>query len=203
MCPKIVNKQAKKQDILEAAMRVFAKKGVANAKMADVADAAGIGKGTIYEYFKSKEDIFAEAFHHFMEQMDAVMAKRLFKLHDPIEKLMALIAGWVEVTQDTSTGFLEIMMDFWAEGVRHKQEPAAFDLRKLYDEYRRWVVKILEEGISKGKLRPVNTTIVASILIGALDGLMLQWIMDHNLFKLDEVADVLTESFIEGLRKDA
>jgi len=202
MSPKIVDKQAKKQDILEAAMRVFARKGVANAKMAEVAEAAGIGKGTIYEYFKSKEDIFAEAFRHFMEQMDAVMAKRLFKIHDPIEKLTALIAGWAEIVQDSSHDFMEIMMDFWAEGVRHKQKPTAFDLKKMYDEYRRLVVEILEEGISKGRLRPMNTTIVASILIGALDGLALQWIVDHKMFQFDEAADVLTKSFIERLKED-
>lgn len=202
MCPKMVDKQAKRQDILEAAMKVFARKGVAHTKMADVAEAAGIGKGTIYEYFRSKDDIFAEAFRHFMERADEVIAKRLFKIYDPIEKLAALIAGWVEVMQDTSIDFMEIMIDFWAEGVQHDQKPTAFDLKKAYNDNRRMIVEILEEGISKGRLRPMNTTIVASILIGALDGLGLQWMMDHSLFKLDEAADVLTKSFVEGLKKD-
>lgn len=200
--PKVIDKKVKKQHIVEAAMKVFARKGVANTKMVDVAEAAGVGKGTIYEYFKSKEDIFAEAFRHFMEQMDTVMAKRLFKIYDPIEKLKALICGWVEVVQETSFDFMEIMMDFWAEGVRLRQKTTAFDLKKMYEDYRRMIVEILEEGISKGKFCPMNTTIVASILIGASDGLMLQWIMDHDLFKLDEAAEMLTQSFIQGLKKE-
>ena len=203
MCPRIIDKQAKKKEILNAAMKVFARKGVANTKIIDVAMAAGIGKGTIYEYFKSKEDIFAEAFHYFMEQVDTVIAKRLYKIDDPMEKLAALISGWIEVMQDTSIDFIEIMMDFWAEGVRHKHKHTAFNLTEMYDKYRIMIVKILEEGISKGKIRHENTTIFASILIGALDGLMLQWIMDQNLFKFDEVADVLKKTFVEGLKKDS
>jgi AcrR family transcriptional regulator len=201
MSPKIIDKVVKKQGILRAAMKVFARKGVANTKMADVAEAAGIGKGTIYEYFKSKEEIFADAFGHFMEQVDAKMAKRLFKVYDPLEKLAALVDGWIEVMKDTSIDFMEIMMDFWAEGVRHGEQKPVVDLRKMYLEYRQMVKEILEEGIAKECIRPVNTTLAASILIGSLDGLLLQWIMDHDLFRLDEVAEALKTTFLDGLRK--
>lgn len=202
MSPMLIDKEVKKQEILLAAMKVFARKGVANTKMADVAEEAGIGKGTIYEYFKNKDDIFAEAFHHFMEQMDTVMAKRLFKIYDPIEKIAALIAGWIEIIQNNSSDFIEILMDFWAEGVRYKHQATVFDMKKLYDEYRKMVAEILEEGIAKGKIRPVNTTLTASILIAAMDGLALQWVLDHNVFQFNEVADALTKSFIEGLKKN-
>jgi AcrR family transcriptional regulator len=66
MAPIVVDKAKKKTDILNAAIEVFATKGVANAKMNDIAIAANIGKGTIYEYFSSKEDIFSTAFHVFL-----------------------------------------------------------------------------------------------------------------------------------------
>jgi hypothetical protein len=62
-------------------------------------------------------------------------------------------------------------------------------------------MEILEEGISKGSIRSVNTNIVASIIIGAMDGLMLQWFIDPNLFKLNEMVDVFTESIIVILKK--
>ena len=117
MCPKVIDKKAKRQEILKAAMTVFARKGVAGTKMTDVAESAGIGKGTIYEYFKSKEEIFSEAFQHFLEQMDSIMARRLFRVHDPMEKLKALIAGWFDVMQTVSTDFLEITMESSRKGV--------------------------------------------------------------------------------------
>ena len=59
MAPKIVDKEAKKTQIIIAATQVFSKLGVAKTKMIDIAQAAGIGKGTIYEYFRSKEEIFS------------------------------------------------------------------------------------------------------------------------------------------------
>lgn len=200
MAPKIVDKEAKKHEILTAAMRIFAKKGVANTTMSDVAEAAGIGKGTIYEYFKNKDDIFAEAFRHFMDVMENIMAKRLFKLQDPIEKLEEMILGWIESIQSHSFEFMEILMDFWAEGVRHKEKTTVFDLNKIYYEYRAMIVGILEDGISGGSIKKVNTKITASIIIGSIDGIMLQWILDNDVFDLNEAADVLYKTIITGLK---
>ena len=84
--PRSIDKQAKKQDIIKAAMKVFAQKGFANTKMADVAEMANIGKGTIYEYFKSKEEIFEFVFSHFMESMETSVARAIFKITDPVKK---------------------------------------------------------------------------------------------------------------------
>jgi len=201
MSPKRIDTQVKKQDILRAAIKVITEKGVANTKMADVAETAGIGKGTLYEYFKNKEDIFKEAFRYYMEQMDGIMAKRLYKVHDPIEKIKTLISAWTEAIQEPSIACTEIMIDVWAEGVRNRQLAKAFDLKQTYEEYRTLVMEILEDGILKGRIRSVNTTIVASIIIGAMDGLALQWFLDRNLFKLNEMEDVLTDSIIEMLKK--
>ena len=53
--PKIVDKKKKREKILETAITVFAKRGIANTKITDIAEAAQVGKGTIYEYFHSKD----------------------------------------------------------------------------------------------------------------------------------------------------
>ncbi len=67
--PKIVDKEAKRKDILNAAIHVFVEQGAAKTKIADIAKRANIGKGTIYEYFSSKEDIFQESMVLFMETL--------------------------------------------------------------------------------------------------------------------------------------
>ena len=58
--------------------------------------------------------------------------------------LKAVIAGWVEVLQTAHPDFVAIMMDFWAEGVRHHKESSVFDLNKMYIEFRAMVQSILE-----------------------------------------------------------
>ena len=65
---RIVNKKEKREKILEAAISVFAKKGTAKTKTADIAEAAQIGKGTIYEYFQSKDEIIMAAFYYVIKK---------------------------------------------------------------------------------------------------------------------------------------
>ena len=196
-----MDKELKKQEILNAAMKMFAQKGVSKAKMVDIAKEAGIGKGTIYEYYQSKEEIFEDAFHHFTEQADTEIAKRLFKLDDPIEKLETWIDAWMETIQIHSLDFIEIMIDFWAEGVRERQMDTVFDMNRIYSEYRIAIARILDEGIAKGTIRKLNSVLIASILIGAMDGIALQWIFDRNSFQFKEAAEALKSSFIEGIKK--
>lgn len=88
--PKIIDNEARKQDIIQAAMKVFAQKGFANTKMADIADRAKIGNGTIYEYFENKDEIFEFVFTHFMESMELAVARSIFELTEPVEKFKTL-----------------------------------------------------------------------------------------------------------------
>jgi AcrR family transcriptional regulator len=201
MSPRTVDRENKRKEILAAAMNVFARKGVSKTKMIDIASEAGIGKGTIYEYYKSKDNIFFESFQHFKQQTDAFIARRLNNIRDPEAKLEAWIDSWLESMSD-SMDFIAIMMDYWAEGIRVKNEESVFNLQKIYEDYRKIICDLLEEGISKGKFKPVNTTITASILIGMLDGLALQWIMDRKLFEFTEVSETLKKSFIKGLLRN-
>ena len=84
MSPKSVDKEAKKRQILEAAIAVFARKGVGNTRIAEIAAEAGTGKGTIYEYFRSKEQLFQEAFGHFLQQVRNLLKTSLRLLRQEV-----------------------------------------------------------------------------------------------------------------------
>ena len=75
--PKIVDKQEKRKSILETAIRLFAKQGVKNTRIADIAEAARIGKGTVYGYFQSKDEIFAATFEFFIKRIEEAIGRRL------------------------------------------------------------------------------------------------------------------------------
>ena len=198
MSPKIIDRENKRMKILLAAMKVFARQGVSNTKMAEIAMEAGIGKGTIYEYYRNKDEIFYESFRHFMEQTDSIVADRLNNIEDPVKKLEAWIDGWLEAIV-SSIDFVAIMMDYWAEGIRFRSEASLINLEEMYDTYRQTIRQMLDEGIAKGKFRQVDTTLAASILIGTLDGLALQFIMNRNLFESGKITGILKDTFIQGL----
>lgn len=202
--PKIINKQAKKQDIIVAAMKVFAQKGFANTKMADVAEAANIGKGTIYEYFESKEEIFEFVFNHFMESMETSVAKAIFKITDPVEKIRVIFQSWADMIATHTTDIVEIMLDFWAEAIRRKdaKKLGIVRLDMIYEDFRKIIKSILDEGIRLGKFKPVDTFYTASLMLGAMDGLMIQWIMNKNIFDVKKAIEHSMSVFLNGLCVD-
>ena len=203
MSPKIVDKEEKKQEILKAAMRIFAQNGVIKTKMADIAFAAGIGKGTIYEYFRSKEDIFAEAYSHIFLDTETRIAEVLESAIQPEEKLRNLTRVTLEKFLIEDGGeFAGIMMSFWSEGVRNKNERIMeiIDLKNIYSEFRIMISGILEEGITKGHFRDMDTYVTASVIIGAIDGILLQYIMDRGVFSPEKAIEVLLDSFLKGIK---
>ena len=184
-------------------MRMFAQNGVVKTKMTDIADAAGIGKGTIYEYFRSKEDIFAEAYSHIFMETEIRIAKVLESPIQPEEKLRMLMSVTIEEILSGDGGeFAGIMMSFWSEGIRNKNERIMeiIDLKKVYSEYRTLISGIIKEGIEKGQFRDIDIRVAASVIMGAMDGILLQYIMDRNIFTPEEAVSVMLDSFLRGIK---
>ena len=198
--PKIVDKEAKKMEILHAAMQVFAQKGVVKTKMIDIATSAGIGKGTIYEYFRSKEEIFSSAYKYFFNMTNSMIQKGLSKEDDPSLKLALVLNISLDAFMHLGEDYANIMMDFWAEGTKNQELLDAINLKGIYEDYRRLIEIILKEGINKGVFKPMDTYSTAAVLICAFDGILLQWIMDREAIDLKKVPDVLIKGFLEGIK---
>ena len=203
MTPKIVDREAKKIEIIHAAVKVFSEKGMVKAKMADIAIEAGIGKGTIYEYFRSKEEVFSSGFQMFFEGMQDGIESALKSTNDPVEQLKLLINLSFNSFLHHGSDLAMIMMDFWAEGIRNKDEKIlnSIDLRKIYHDFRIIIQAIIDNGINQGVFRRVDSHHLASLIIGSLDGIMLQWIMDHKAIDLEKVTGSVIDNFLNGLYK--
>jgi AcrR family transcriptional regulator len=201
MSPRIVDKEKKKTEIMMAAMGVFAKKGLKSTKMADIAEAAGIGKGTIYEYFRSRDMIFVEACNLFMVDLMAKMKDLAESELAPPDKLKAMTELMLAIPEQFSPEMTAIMVDFWSEGIRSTipDQQGLIDIRSLYDEGRRYYQQVLEEGIHQGIFREMNTFLVASALLGMLDGMQLQWVLSPEAFNFKEVPTRLMKLIIHGI----
>lgn len=200
--PKIVDKEAKKLAILHASMHVFARQGVVKTKMIDIARYAGIGKGTIYEYFRSKEEIFTSAYQYFFEDVEQALQQVVASKGDPVAKLEMIVQRSCNMLLHDGGEFAGIMMEFWAEGVRNKDKEVLdiINLKNIYETYRRLIIDILNEGIELQVFRKVDVMSVAAIFIGALDGLLLQWIMDRQTINIENASTAMVECFVNGLK---
>ena len=201
MSPRVVDKEQKKREIIRAAFEVFARQGVFNFKMIDIAENAGIGKGTLYEYFSSKEELISACFDLHMEKYGQALRNKIEPLSEPKEKLKAVI----ELTFEyfiAHKGILSTMFDFWALSIQSKGEESAFaDFGEMYKTYTEFLASILEEGIKIGQFRPLDAEFVASTIIAILDGMMFQAVLGVIDINDKQIPEKLNRALLEGILK--
>ena len=169
-------KADKKNRIIQSAVMVFSQKGYASATVADIAARAEIGKGTIYEYFNSKEDLFFAVFEWYKTKTEDAARVNLAVLGgsaaSKLEALSISLIGMWEEIKDVFT----LTMEFWSASST-LQQPDRFkeNFRKTYQQFRSIVKSLILEGIERGEFRPdINSESVAAALVGAWDALFLQ-----------------------------
>ncbi len=203
MCARIVDKEAKRREILLAAMHVVARHGIGNVKVTNIATAAGIGKGTLYEYFPSKEAIYGAIIREYLDRAEVVAARKMALANSPREKLAALLSAWLETTAEESGDFLRLFIDVWSEAIRQTSPAVAkvFDMKSYFHEYRAFVASILQEAIDGGELRPIDTMVAASGLLAIFDGIMLQWLLDRDRVDVPKTIDTTLDIIWNGISK--
>ena len=199
MSPKIVDKTEKRQHIIEAALRVFAKSGFFRTKMIHIAEAAGIGKGTIYEYFKSKEDLVKAVFDVFVVQSEIEINRRVNQFEDPVLRLNAYFETWETILNEEFIEYADIMLDIWAESVRLHEGKDIFDLKSMYNKLRVQLTDILDKGMAAGSFKQVDSVVVSSVMIAALDGIFLQWLLDKKTFDPVLAIRQMKKIFVDGV----
>jgi TetR/AcrR family fatty acid metabolism transcriptional regulator len=200
--PKVVDKKARRRDILDAAMRIVAKRGMHDVTMSDIARAAGVGKATVYEYFSGKQEIYAEIIHEYLDSASTAAAKEMFGARTPREKLSALLGAWLRTTVSESDDLIMLFLDVWTEAIRGTSRGSedAMHLRSVFQEYREFVAAILQEGIDAGDLRPMDTMTVASSLLATFDGVLLQWLLDRESIDVEKTIDAVLDVIWNGIR---
>ena len=175
-------KQNKKSLITEAAAKVFANRGYSSTLIAEIATEAGIGKGTIYEYFPSKEDLFFAVFEWYVQMTEAEAKVSISALGGSAsERLMALndalLRSWLEMLDMYS-----LVMEFWSASASSKMRQRFKQAFKVgYRDFRLIVSALIRDGIETGEFRPdVDAESVAAALVGTWDALLLQAWFDEG-----------------------
>ncbi|MBM7789872.1 TetR/AcrR family transcriptional regulator [Tenggerimyces flavus] len=199
MAPRRVDAEARRTEILAAAVRTFARKGYAATRIEDVAAEAGIGKGSVYLYFDSRESLLHSAFQAMTTASQGVLDAAREGAGTPLERLAGLIRdvlGMIASDPDLSV----VLLDFWAAG-RLGDAPQPIDMAQLYVDYRAVIVALLREAATEGTVREDVGEQEAMVLVGAIEGCMLQWVMDPRI-SLPGLAEPIVAVCIDGLRKE-
>jgi len=194
-------KKEKKKHIIKAAAFVFSKKGYSGASIAEIAVSADIGKGTIYEYFNSKEDLFFAVFEWYVNKTSTSLRVNVSALGGSAAQRLEAINDAIMNMWDEIQDIFTLTMEFWAASsvsqMRHQFQEA---FKKLYLNLRNIVASLIQDGKDRGEFdREIDVDAVAAALVGAWDALFLQAWFDRDFEPL-ETARKFLKVVVRGLK---
>ncbi len=201
-----MNQKEKKEKIMFAAMALFSKKGFAGTSMKDIAIKAGIGKGTTYEYFKGKDQLFFATFEWFIEYSENI-AKKSISSNEAAsceEKLRLFSQSVLDALKD-SEEFYPLILEFWAASASSKYRDKIKEIFKMfYQKIGRILISIINQGIeNKEFYDQIDVDSIVPGIAGAWDAIGLQaWFYyeDNNGFDIAKTMTGFTDLIIRGLK---
>jgi TetR/AcrR family fatty acid metabolism transcriptional regulator len=188
----------KRERILDAAERVFALHGFYNARVAEIAREAGVADGTIYLYFKSKDDLLISLFESRMERLNSQLSVALAEEPTAPAKLRRFNREYARLAQEHPevAEVLTIELRQSSKFMKEYSNPRVADFLRV-------IAGIIEAGQRDGTLDDsIPATIAARALFGALDELVLSWVLGRKeKFDIVRAADWLSAMTLRGLER--
>jgi len=199
MAVKNLEKEEKRKlQIGIAAYEVIAGKGYNNFTIEDIANAAGLSKGGVLHYFKSKEDILIYLLEQIYMRIEENIKRRAEKYRTAERKLKALIISYV-ATAKRNPAFYTVLVDFWAQIPVNERIKTINS--KIYERMCGEIRKIIEMGVSEGVFRQVNTGDAAYAVISMVINMAIQWTFNPGLYNIDHVARASMAMTLDYLKK--
>lgn len=194
--PKVVDYEVRRKEILENASEVFAVKGYEKTKLADISEKCGIGRTTLYQYFKNKEDIFyytaTEAFKQIEEKVESIVEDESLTFLEKLKKLV------FELTNECEHNFMFVLLvEVWVILKRENN-----DRMEKINQYNKDLIdiinKLISDGIEAKELKAVDSESMADILFSFIQTSLIQPSSGNNNDVRDRMKSV--NLLIDGLK---
>lgn len=204
MTPKIVDREKRKNEIAFIAMDLFAEKGFDGASISDIAGKARIAKGSIYDYFRSKDELILYALSAWINLVGEEGDKRSKKIKDPVKRLRSMLTGWVEDflmdkrMMKLSNAIFQLLM---SDKVSLKQR------RNFYNaticSSREYLMDIFKDGVEKGVFRDSllkDGKELAVSIIASLDGIGLYYHINRNEEEMKKQTEIYFNYLLDSIK---
>jgi AcrR family transcriptional regulator len=182
MSPRPDVSEERRYQILDAASEVFAERGVHQSRMDDIVKKSGLSKGTLYWYFKSKDEILIAIFERMFDREFRELERISASPGHAAEKIHTFIQ-YALVDFNKMLRLMPLAYEFLSLAFRRRFFQEAF--KRYINHYVDILVPIIQDGIDQGEFKPVDPTEVA-IAIGAIfEGTILLWVYDHSLVDIN------------------
>jgi TetR/AcrR family transcriptional regulator, fatty acid metabolism regulator protein len=186
---------AKPQQIVDAAIRVFARNGYYNSRVSDIAREAGIASGTIYLYFRTKDEILVTLFREKMAQWVALVHREIATERGAEAKIRRLVALHFAVLEG-DPDLAEVVQVELRQGHKFFRGASAHEVSAYFD----LIGSILHEGMATGQIRAdLPVKIATKMLFGAMDQMATSWVLGKRGYRLTETAEAVASIFLRGV----
>ncbi|MGD8402420.1 MAG: TetR/AcrR family transcriptional regulator [Anaerolineales bacterium] len=197
MSPKPDVSEERKDQIMNAAEEVFSQKGFSDARMDDIADKTGLSKGTLYLYYKSKDDLIIAI-------LDRIF-QREFRAFENFDIASMSATGTIWNFVDTTTKDIRMMMrllpityEFMGLAFRNKFVQKTF--KAYFNRYMDILIPIIQHGIDTGEFRPLDPKEIAIAMGAIMEGTLLLWVYDSSLVEPENHIRSGMKLLLEGVR---
>ena len=185
----------KPQQIVEAAVRVFARQGYFNSRVSDIAREAGIAAGTIYLYFKTKDDILITLFREKMAGFVASLRRAIGDEPDAVAKVRRLVAmhfAMLEADPDLA----EVVQIELRQGQKFFRGASSQEVAGYFA----LIGSVLEEGVGQGYFqRDLPVKVATKMLFGAMDQMATSWVLGKRGYRLTDIGPAVADLFLQGV----
>ena len=192
----------RREAIIAAAAQAFDAHGYAATTVDEVAAKAGISKGNVYNYFRSKEELFEQVFVAVVAGFQTDVLKILEEPMPAGEKLKRLLE-YHSTSMEDSNRIGRLVLEFWATAAREQRGQLAVTLREMYDRWREQVAGVVAEGVSEGEFRSeIEPALAAALIAALLDGIQVQSILGFGAELNEQYRNTLEKAVMAALIVD-
>ncbi len=187
-------------EILQAAEKVFAAKGFFQTTMSEIAGEAEFGTGTLYKYFKSKEDLYFSLIDEKVVEINRLVKTELSKKTPAIERVKKVLGLQLE--------FIERNRDFFRIYISERNRfewTVKDDLGKgIHDKmvtYIKILAQVIKEGMREGEFKSMDPMDLAHALVGIVNSFVFEWLISRESYPLTSKLEMILEIFLDGVQR--
>lgn len=188
----------KRKEIISAAIDVFAKKGYNKSNIMEVAEKAGVATGTVYLYFKNKDDLLLQSMKTMMDVNLAEIKKKVSVEKKAIDKLYMFFYHQIEVFTKKPSMARFLVVELRQSEEFYKKHPSY----NPYHDYHDFVVELFEQAVKEGTTIAYNSETICCILLGTMNAVLTQWLIHPESTDLEALTKEVRAVLHNGMKKE-
>ena len=191
---------AHRKEILQSAEKVFAEKGFFQTTMNEIADVAEFGTGTLYKYFKSKEELYFTLIDEKVEELHRLVKAELSQKTSAMERIKKVLGLQFEFIEK-NRNFFRIYISERSRFEWNVKDDFGKGIHNKMVAYIKILVQVIREGVKGGEFKPIDPMDSAYALVGIVNSFVLEWLISPEPYPLISKMDTVLEIFLKGTQR--